>query len=139
VCNPPWRIVPPHIAYPNPTARVGRGPDGLDRVRMVLKSLPRLLAPGGSTILRFDAPTGSPGAKTIIDELGILTGTGFAFEKLLLSTLSVYDQAAISADTCSHLNAYRQDLAKYFIDHYNELGIISIEQLRYIIRREDDI
>jgi SAM-dependent methyltransferase len=135
VVNPPWRIVPPGIAYPNPVARMGLGSDGLDQVRCILRSVPQLLSPGGQAIVRFDLPRGIAVAETILADTTTFLGSRFGVETKILGMRSIDEQAEVSADTCSHLNS-NTDLKAAFLDYYRHLNVHDLLQLICVIRDE---
>lgn len=64
--NPPYiesAAIPglmPEVARHEPASALDGGPDGLDAYRLILRELPRLLAPGGLAILELGAGQGEP-------------------------------------------------------------------------------
>jgi methylase of polypeptide subunit release factors len=138
IVNPPWRIVPPGVAYPNPTARVGPGDDGLDYVRQVLAILPGILAPKGEAVIRFDVPVYESGACTLRPETESLLASGLSMNLTILGEVSVAQQAKISADTCRYLNVDVEtpDLAQCFVDHYSSLGVSKLSQVFCAVRND---
>jgi SAM-dependent methyltransferase len=137
VVNPPWRIVPPGITYPNPRARVGGELDGLAQVRTALRIAPRLLTGGGEVILRFDLPRGMTTAEALLANPNLLVGTQFSVQTRLLGSITIETQAEISADTCAHLNSNIPNLKQAFLDHYRQLGVAYLDQLICLIRHKD--
>lgn len=57
LCNPPYiptqeiKTLPPEVAAHDPTAALDGGPDGLDSLRALVKSLPLVLRPGAAIII----------------------------------------------------------------------------------------
>jgi methylase of polypeptide subunit release factors len=136
IVNPPWRIVPPGVAYPNPIARVGPGVNGLDYVRQILGILPRLLVPGGESVMRFDIPLDASGENPLCHEVEVLLGCGCSIDFTTLGEISVERQAEISADTCWHLNSEMPDLRQRFIDYYSFLKVSALSEVKCIVRNE---
>lgn len=136
IVNPPWRIVPPGVAYPNPTARVGLGSDGLGYVRKIFDVLPTLLAPEGEAIIRVDVPIRAHGSHVLQHQMDRLRRDDCSAELIHLGEIPVDCQAEISADTCSHLNFDSQNLKQCFLSYYSVLGICALEQVRLVIRKE---
>ena len=136
VVNPPWRIVPPGIAYPNPVARVGRGFDGLDSVRHVLRVLPACLSARGEAFIRFDIPLNASGRADFFKSTESLQRRGLVLDSETINVVTVHEQAAISADTCSHLNQDVADLESRFRDHYTSLGISALQQVQCTVRKD---
>lgn len=56
VFNPPYRIMPPEIPYPDPLSRYGVGPDGLGVVRRFLGDVAKFLRPGGRALVHVELP-----------------------------------------------------------------------------------
>lgn len=133
--NPPWRIAPRRIKYPNRVARVGRGADGLDQVIRTLKTLPHLLAIGGEALMRFDLPIGAPRAQLVLNETDRFLGSHCECTFSVLGSVTSRRQAAISADTCAHLNDESQDLEGAFLKHYESLSVNEVRQVRCHIKR----
>jgi methylase of polypeptide subunit release factors len=122
--NPPWRIVPEQVAYPNPRARVGWGRDGLDAVRRFLRDVPKLASAGDSAIIRVDFP-GTRQGFSFERELADFVGkAGFRLLVRQGAPIDISDQSMISAQTCVHLNspASVTELARRFADNYRRLG-----------------
>jgi len=135
VANPPWRIVPPSIVYPDPLARVGAGADGLGHVLDVLRIMPGLLSKGGKAAIRFDLPVDMFGECTFDFRPSAVLGEKFEYWMEELKIISVDDQARISADTCASQNAEIKDLQRLFLDHYKSLGIHFLRQVMCVVRR----
>lgn len=133
IVNPPWRIVPPGVAYPNPTARVGSGSDGLDYVRSVLETLPMILAPKGKATVPFDLPIFDDGRDPLKKQLELLRSHGCIAELNVVSEISVERQAEISSDTCSNLNHPNIRLKQLFLDHYVQLQIASLLHVKCVV------
>jgi SAM-dependent methyltransferase len=135
IVNPPWRIIPPGVAYPNPTARVGPGRDGLDYVRNVLEILPKMLAPHGKAAVSFDLPIYDTNRDSLRREFDLLELNGCIVDLEFVRDISVERQAEVSSDTCSVLNEGNIDLRQRFLDHYAELHIAKLTHVRCVIRK----
>jgi hypothetical protein len=133
--NPPWRLVPPGIAYPNPHARVGIGADGLDLVRQAFRTISSLLNAGGEAIVRFDLPRGIRTAEEIMERPECLVGPQFSLHAKSLGRISTEAQSEISADTCVSLNPNVPDLRSIFVDYYKQLGVLDLDRLMCVVRK----
>jgi release factor glutamine methyltransferase len=76
-CNPPYipagdiAGLAPEVARFDPLLALAGGPDGLDAYRRLSDELPRLLLPGGSTIVEIGAGQ-APGATAILAAGGLI-------------------------------------------------------------------
>ena len=135
IVNPPWRIIPPGVAYPNPTARVGPGSDGLDYVRNVLETLPKMLALNGNAAVWFDLPVYEPTRDSLRSQFELLELNGCKVSLEFIREISVERQAEVSSDTCSVLNEGSIDLRQCFLDHYAELRIARLVHVKCMVRK----
>lgn len=135
LANPPWRIVPAGIRYPDPQIRVGSGPDGLDAVRAVLAMSASHLAAAGRAIIRFDMLRAPGRPDPLLLCRRSLSSRGIELELISLGRVDVCDQAQISAGACAHLNPGRDDLAASFIDEYSAMGVRWLEPVLCIMTR----
>jgi SAM-dependent methyltransferase len=137
VVNPVWRIVPEDVIYPNATARRGQGIDGFDMIRRIFSVVPSILQPNGQAVLRFDVPLGVPDAEAVYTNPDSFTGPGFEADFEVLGTLSVEEQAFISANTCHNLNRMLSfaQLEGKFCAKYAALGVSKLLQVNCTIRR----
>jgi len=124
------------IEYPNPTARVGPGVDGLDHVRQVFRLLPRLLAASGETVIRFDVPLRSSGDNPLRHEVEALQRCGCSIDFTVLGEISAGQQSEISAETCWHLNRNMPGLAQRFVAHYPAYLTARDRSLNFCRKRE---
>ncbi|MEI9850092.1 MAG: methyltransferase [Sphingomonas sp.] len=129
VSNPPWRIVPAGVRYPDAVARVGQGADGLDQVRRVLGIAVGALALGGKAILRFDVPHRHSGGHPLQDTLEVLADAGISAEFQSLGYIGIDEQAQTSANACAHLNGDIGDLRGRFLENYAQRGITRLESV----------
>jgi SAM-dependent methyltransferase len=135
VANPPWRLVPEDVHYPDPHLRVGRGVDGLNAVRKVISIAGALLTPGGTAIVRFDLPHSSGRAHPLRASVDALTASGVDTEYVSLGRVEVSEQAATSANTCAHLNPHLPDLVDRFREMYAQKKINWLEPNLCLLRR----
>jgi hypothetical protein len=137
VMNPPWRLVPADVDYPSPTARVGRGHDGLDLVREVIAGLPDVLTHGGSAFIVLEAP-GTVDTCPFIDELTRKAKQWqFAVVVRRGPLLATNFVAARSIKACRHLNPKYsfEDLHARFVQAYADIEATGIWPLLLRIRR----
>lgn len=107
VFNPPWRIVPRAVRYPNRLARVGTGKDGLGFVRRFLRECQEFLTDGGSIYFPMELPEGL-GRCQFERELEIFAASTKASLSLTYQQpISVETQATITSETCIAWNAER--------------------------------
>lgn len=119
--NPAYRIIPSDLPYPDPLARWGTGPDGIDLVRRFLKRLPENLAPGGKAFVGLELPlaNGRPSAKEeelrdLVPELDLnfhQTGPLIPYGEI----------ARISAEKC--LKGQTSEHFSRLVETYRQLGI----------------
>jgi HemK-related putative methylase len=128
VFNPPWRLVPPGVNYPNPLARVGRGEDGLDIVRRFLKALPEYLSAGGRAVFFADFP-GNVGGFHFSRELEqFVSATRCSVTLHPGQPVTAEEQSAFSARTCGYLNERLspEELRERFLSYYRSLGFTRV-------------
>lgn len=138
VFNPPWRLVPPGVAYPNMPARVGKGKDGLDSVREFLRDLPDYMAVDGHAIFFVEFP-GDERGFDFADELGkFATLRGCSVSLSLDRPLQVTEQARISANTAWYLNRHLSigELAEKFLCYYQHLGYSLLHPVFCVIHND---
>jgi methylase of polypeptide subunit release factors len=135
--NPPWRIVPPSVNYPNAVARAGKGRDSLDYVRQIFAVISKFLASQGEAVVRFDLPQGIPEAEDLLSYPERTLGPGFTIRPMILRFISNEDQAKVSAGMCAHLNAGVTDLSQVFLRHYQGLNVKGLVSLMCIIQNHN--
>ena len=135
--NPPWRIVPPSVNYPNPVARAGKGHDGLDYVRQIFAVISKFLAPQGEAIVRFDLPQGIPEAEDLLSHPERILGAGFAIRPMILGFVSYEDQARVSAGVCGHLNPNVAELSEIFLRYYQRLNVKGLVNLMCVVQNHN--
>lgn len=124
IFNPPWRIVPPSVNYPNRVARVGQGVDGLGILRKFLVDSRQYLAPGGSVIFPIEFPGNHRGFR-FMDELDqFVSATRCSLLVDRSAEIVVEQQAILSAETCAAWNRERSIrwLTQQFLAQYDELN-----------------
>lgn len=124
VFNPPWRLVPPEVAYPNPLARVGQGFDGLNQLRAFLETLPSRLSTSGRAMFVVEFPGNEEGFE-FSDHLAAFTAaSGCSVILNLEPSFSVEEQARASAQTAWYLNKGMSinDLSNQFLSYYHHHG-----------------
>ncbi len=116
--------MPLGIAYPNPLARVGKGLDGLNPLRIFLEKVPALLCPLGRATFVIEFPGVKDGFE-FADELQDFAGASGCSVILGFEPVRrVDEQAWASAETAWYLNKEFsiEQLASRFLSHYDRLG-----------------
>jgi methylase of polypeptide subunit release factors len=123
--NPPWRLMATTVAYPNPTARVGLGRDGLDSVRRFLRTAPDHLGHNGIAVVRADLPCSTKGICPFLSELPeLVQRDGVSINVDVFGYADITTQARESAVTASFLNLGQSidNLAALFEQRYAEIN-----------------
>lgn len=122
--HPPYRLVPMCLKYPNPTARVGRGTDGLDVLRRFLREAVNHLQPNGKLLFGCAMPA-SDQEVPFFSELERFAMQFRSHIKVhVQGTTPVEAQALVTAEKCQLLNptASLQELVSLILSHYAALG-----------------
>ena len=124
VFHPPYRLVPTCLKYPNPTARVGRGNDGLDILRRFLTEAINHLQPNGKLLFSCAMPASDQGVPFFSELKGYALRFRSQIKIRVEGTTSVAAQALVTAEKCHFLNptASLEELASLINSHYNALG-----------------
>jgi SAM-dependent methyltransferase len=124
VFNPPWRLVPLEIAYPNPLARVGTGLDGLNPLRIFLEKAPAVLSPVGRATFVIEFPGDKDGFEFAQELQDFAGASGCSVILSFDPVRRVDEQAWASAETALYLNKdfSIEQLASRFLSNYDRLG-----------------
>jgi SAM-dependent methyltransferase len=138
VFNPPWRLVPPDIAYPTPLARVGRGKDGLDIIRRFIKEVPAYMSFGGRALFFSEFPGDSTEFEFAAELKSYAGDTKCSVSLLREYPVTVEEQSRISARTSWHLNPQMplHELARRYLSNYRALGFSHIHPVKCQIRND---
>ena len=133
VSNPPYRIVPAELSYPNPFARVGRGVDGLSDVKRILEKMPALLVAGGLLLVVVDVPLTAEGPLLDIDQLSCI----FEVTERVLYEIDVDTQVVVSSTTCAKDNQHLSvdEISAAFTEKYASLGVTHLQHTHLLIRQ----
>lgn len=122
--HPPYRVVPPDVAYPYALARVGRGIDGLDILRRFLTEAVNHLRPRGKILFGCEFPASNQYVPFYSELESLALRFGWQVKVRVRSKISVVQQAAITAEKCHLLNPGRslEELSELILTHYKVLG-----------------
>ena len=127
-CNPPWRLAPPTLHYPNPRSRVGAGPDGLDFIRRLLKESVPFLAPNGSLWFPVEFPGDTKGFAFKAEVEAFIARTRCSVTIAQGRQVPVESPAVESAETCLPWNPRRPIawLKERFLSYYRRRGFTTL-------------
>jgi HAD superfamily hydrolase (TIGR01509 family) len=121
VCNPPYRIIPTGVPYPDPLSRLGRGEDGLGLIESLLGGLGDLLDPSGLAVIGVEMPLSSGRPDTVLARLrAACPGLSLQLEPTA-EPVPVERIARVCAEKCmlGRVESHQREIER----RYRELGV----------------
>lgn len=133
VCNPPYRIVPADIPYPDPLSRLGGGDDGLVLIQSLISELGDMLEASGLAVFGVELPLRSCRPDLVLEQLRAASPRMSLEFEPTAEVIPAERIARLSAEKCllGRVEAHQRRIES----RYRDLGLNAVQPGLLILSR----